>query len=362
MNNTHQDIIDYIISFLCYGDIDAAARLELSAPVDWTLRYPRMDVQNMVQASTEGKVLISPDAVYMSFFFLSRAEELLCPTRDEHGRFLAAFSILGEQNRLLIPLIDELSRLVLKALNTSLPSAMYSHIYLTHDIDTTDYYHHLRGAIGGICRGHWREVMASLRDIHSDPAYTFPWLMEQDRKVKDAEIIYFVKQTPGRGYDYPQYPLHRVPKMPVQYGLHSSYYGTLPKLSGTPVLHRSHYLRCSVNQMQRLTDAGVTDDFTMGFADKAGFRLQTTRAVRWINPQTMTLTNLTLHPLTIMDCTLSNGNYMNLEEDEAYFYAQEIFSKVRLYGGDITLLWHNSIINNETYHRNLYPKLLGLLR
>ena len=30
--------------------------------------------------------------------------------------------------------------------------------------------------------------------------------------------------------------------------------------------------------------AGITDDFTMGYADIAGFRLGTCRSVRWINP------------------------------------------------------------------------------
>lgn len=361
MSNTHQDIVDYIISFLCYENKEAVARVELSAPIDWTLRFPRMDIHNMVQPSAGNKVQLAPDAVYMSFFFLSRAEELLCPARDKHGRFLSSYSILGVQNRLQIPLVDELSRLVLKTLNAPLPPATFSHVYLTHDIDTTDHYHHFRGAIGGIYRGHWREVVASLRDIHHDPAYTFPWLMEQDTQVKNAEIIYFVKQTSGRGYDYPQYPLRYVPKMPVRYGLHSSYYGSLPNLSGSSVLHRSHYLRCSINQMQRLAEAGITDDFTMGFADQAGFRLQTTRAVRWINPQAMTLTNLILHPLTIMDCTLSNSNYMKLNEDEAYFYCQRLLEKVKQNHGELVLLWHNDRINDNEYHISLYPKLLSLI-
>ncbi|MGN0209374.1 MAG: hypothetical protein ACI397_07975, partial [Paludibacteraceae bacterium] len=102
------------------------------------------------------------------------------------------------------------------------------------------------------------------------------------------------------------------------------------------------------------------------------FRLQTSRPVRWINPKTYTLTPLTLHPLTVMDCTLSNANYMNLQtEDEAYFFCEQLFDKVRQYAGDITLLWHNSIFksnttnnNNESinYHTTLYPKLLKGLR
>ena len=126
--------------------------------------------------------------------------------------------------------------------------------------------------------------------------------------------------------------------------------------------HRSHYLRCSIDDMQSLINIGITDDFTMMFPDQVGFRLQTTRPVRWINPKTMTLTNLTLHPLTVMDCTLSNTNYMNLNEDEAYFECQRLFEKIHQNAGEVVLLWHNTIITDDGYHRSLYPKLLSLLK
>ena len=123
-------------------------------------------------------------------------------------------------------------------------------------------------------------------------------------------------------------------------------------------MFRAHYLRSDIDHMQRLADAGYTDDFTMGFADQAGFRLQTSRAVRWINPKTMTLTPLTLHPLIIMDCTLDREHYMNLSEDEAYFLCERLIEKVRLHHGDLCLLWHNNSINEQTYHKSLYPQIL----
>ena len=75
----------------------------------------------------------------------------------------------------------------------------------------------------------------------------------------------------------------------------------------------------------------------------------------------MQLTELTLHPLTVMDCTLSNSQYMNLNEDEAYFACQRLFEKVYQNAGELVLLWHNTIVAEEGYHRLLYPKLLNLL-
>lgn len=377
-------IEEYILTWLCYGDEEAAKRVAYTDDEKALETHDVIIIPNghlgkdlivpdlkkpEVEQPSKDKSIIRTDIVYAVFFFTSRAEELLNQQRDEHGRFAARFSVLQLKSRLQIPRLDEYARLVLKQLQLPLPAPGFGHIYLTHDIDAIAQYRSLRGALGGFRRGESKQVWASLRDIHNDPLYTFPWLIEQDAKVPDADAIYFVKRTNGKGFDYPQYRLwgrdfkrlkHMLRHHNVYLGVHGSYYGSIPKIQYSKMF-RAHFLRSSIEHMQRLADAGYTDDFTMGFADQAGFRLQTCRAVRWINPVTMQLTNLTLHPLTVMDCTLSNENYMNLTEDEAYFLCERLIAKVKLHHGDLCLLWHNSIINDSTYHRSLYPKLLTLL-
>lgn len=391
--NNMKEIIDYIIQFLLYGNKEAATQVGYTADEAEWQNYRVVIVPNgqlgkeivmpdlseargekiEINGEEKPRWIIHTDIIYNTFFFISRAEELMNDKRDEHGRFLAKYSILGQNNRLMIPTVDEYARMLMKLLDLPLPTPSFSQIYLTHDIDTVAHYRHLRGAIGGILRGQWRKVMASLKDIHNDPAFTFSWLIAQDKKVEGAECIYFVKDTMGKGYDYPQYKLDGkdfetaemlIVNSGAKIGWHGSYYGgdKANRLLGDKAgLHRSHYLRCSIDQMQRLAEVGVTDDFTMMFPDQVGFRLQTTRAVRWINPKTMTLTDLVLHPLTVMDCTLSNSNYMNLSEDEAYFECQRLFEKIHQNAGEVVILWHNTIVTNDGYHRALYPKLLNLL-
>lgn len=379
-----KEIIDYILTWLCYGDEEAAKRVAYTADekaledhdviiipcgqLGKELVLPELK-KPVVEQPAKGKSIIRTDIVYATFFFTSRAEELINLKRDEHGRFAARFSALSYKSRLQIPRLDEYARLVLKQLDLPLPEPGFGHIYLTHDIDAISQYRSLRGAIGGFKRGEAKAVLASWRNIHNDPLYTFPWLLEQDKRVPKAESIYFVKRTQGKGYDYPQYCLHgrdfkqlkhMLRHNNVYLGVHGSYYGDIPKIQYSKMF-RAHYLRGDIDWMQGLADAGYTDDFTMGFADSVGFRLQTSRAVRWINPKTMQLTSLTLHPLIIMDCTLSNENYMNLTEDEAYFLCERLIDKVRLHHGDLCLLWHNSNINDALYHKSLYPKILKLL-
>ena len=387
-----EEIINYIKTWLLYGNADAAQKIGYTADEREWPKYKLVIVPNghlgkdIVLPDLSAPLLeswspddtpdsmtyvIRTDLIYNAFFFISRAEELINDKRDEHGRFLAAYSILGKRNRLMMPVLDEYARLLIKAMGLELPHAGFAHIYLTHDIDTIAHYRHLRGALGGIWRGEWRQVLASWRDIHNDPAYTFPWLIEQDRKVPLAESIFFVKHSYGKGYDYPQYnhhspDAHRLRKFlewnRVTIGWHSSYYGPgsierRTSRTNELAIHRSHYLNCPIATMRQLISLGVTDDFTMGFADRAGFRLQTSRAVLWIDPEKMQLTELVLHPLIAMDVTLSNKNYMNLTEDEASYLCQQLIDKVRMHNGDLCLLWHNSNLGTDTYLRSLYQQL-----
>ena len=52
---------------------------------------------------------------------------------------------------------------------------------------------------------------------------------------------------------------------------------------------------------------------------------------------------------------------MNLTEDEAYFLCERLIDKVRMHHGDLCLLWHNSNINDTTYHRSLYEKIINCI-
>ena len=391
------EIINYIKTWLLYGNADAAQMIGYTADErEWQkyklvivpnghlgkdivlpdLTTPVVEQWSASDTSEQTVSVVRNDLIYNTFFFISRAEEVINKQRDEHGRFAAAYSVLGEHNRLMVPTLDEYARLVMKAVGLPLPQSGFAHIYLTHDIDTIAHYRHLRGALGGLWRGEWRQVLRSWRDIEDDPAYTFPWLVEQDSRVPLAEKIYFVKHSFGKGYDYPQYnhhspDAHRLRKFlewnKVTIGWHSSYYGVgsieqRSKRRDELSVHRSHYLNCSIENMRKLVALGITDDYTMGFADQAGFRLQTSRAVLWIDPERMQLTELVLHPLIIMDVTLSSKNYMALDQVEATYVCQQLIDKVRMHNGDLCLLWHNTSINQTDYHKSLYPELLLSLR
>ncbi len=408
-----EETIDYIKQFFLYGNEEAAKwigytrnqedwdhyklvilpgtnllsgeRHEWTVP-DFTKAPQAVKQSEMIDEfgdTTGGTWVIAEDIIYNALFLLSQAELTMDLPRDQHGRLACKDSALGRQGMSTIPVLDEYSRLVTKLLEQALPEQHFSKIYLTHDIDFLTTYRHLRGFMGGIKRGHLRDALKAVHMIENDPSYTFGWLHALDARVTEAEEVYFVKAAAGKGFDYPQYNLagkdfatllSLLNEESAQIGLHGSYYATdhksykeekqrLESNVKHPVkYHRNHYLRINaVADLLALDNAGITDDFSLGWADHIGFRFGTTRPARFINPSTLELTGLTMHPLAIMDCTLSNDNYMNLTEEEAYYSAQQLIDKVRQHGGELVLLWHNSIFTPDTYHKQLYTEIIDYL-
>jgi len=338
-----------------------------------------------------GKIFVNADIIASSFFLLSRYEEWLCSdVFDEHSRFEGKKSLQYRANFLHRPLVDEYAVLLrkwLKLIGFKVNEAKeeIKKIYLTHDIDFLEYHRHLRGFVGGMLRGN--NVFKSLQSIKNDPAYTFDFLVEQDNKVENAKKIYFVKAAKKtKKFDYPQYNLNGndfqnlakfLQKNDCKIGLHSSYnafsnpqdiekeQNKISKaISEKVTSHRTHYLRIlPPNQSEFYTKAGIVDDFTLGFADVAGFRLGTCRPVHWINPQMLEIENITLHPLTIMECSLSNENYMNLNFETAFEVCKNLINQVKKHNGELVLLWHSTSVTSESgYQRELYEKIIEDLK
>ena len=341
-------------------------------------------------------IICHADIIASTYFLISRYEEFINPNtnRDTHGRYIGKQSIPAKANFIHRPIIEEygeLLRNLLEQTGISLPPIpqKISHIYLTHDVDSITNYRRLRGLIGGILRReNLTTILKSLININNDPAYTFPWILRQDNLLPTATQIYFIKATRNAtGFDRPSYNLQgKIFKYLIKeilksspnaiFGLHASY-----KSGDTPdIIHdeqrllqyaienqqvttaRHHYLRSlQPNDMESLIDAHITDDFTMGYADIAGFRLGTCRPVRFTNPKTKRLTSLTLHPLTMMDCSLSETHYMNLNYNEALSYAQTLLEQTQKHNGDLCLLWHNTRFSNDNYHSQLYSQIIKSL-
>ena len=268
------------------------------------------------------------------------------------------------------------------------------HIWLTHDLDAPTLYRTWKGLIRSIRdkRGLISSIQGKLGPVENDPYYTFPWIFEQNNLLREqtgkeiCQAILFIRSGGKCKQDKPHYSLHSkdisqliesVLSNDMKIGLHSSYQaGKSPSLikkektileenTGKSIrLNRHHFLSSrEPEDMTHLEAAGITDDFTMGYADVAGFRLGTSYPVRWINPVTRRLSSILQHPLTIMDCSLEEKKYMGLSYEEAQAYSLNLIEQVKNVGGELTLLWHNTsaMENSGSYLRKLYSHLLNEL-
>ena len=341
-------------------------------------------------------IVCHSDIIAASFFVLSRYEEYVSPNTnlDIHGRYIGKSSFASHAGYLAHPIVDEYSDFLRNLLTTAgvdvAPISSKPKIYLTHDVDTLSLYRRLRGALGGALRSikgsdtdSFSSIFNSIKNIENDPAFTFNKLIKADKKIPDAEIIYFIKAAKKvKGFDYPGYSLtdkdfnyflNKISDNNTHPGLHTSYQSgkntslinfELNKLQSalkqTIRYNRWHYLRIpEPTEMEILFENGITDDFSVCYADVVAYRLGTTRAVNYINPKTKQISNLILHPLSIMDATLSN--YMELNIEEAFDICKKTINTIKYHKGDICLLWHNTSLNPKSYHEELYNKVINEL-
>jgi hypothetical protein len=350
--------------------------------------------------------ILHADLVASTYYLITRYEEMVNrESRDMHGRFSGKESLPYRAGFIDSPLVDEYGKILRSKLREagveiSEPPKKIKKIYFTHDLDKLAHYRTVLALMVGILHGirrpreGHRAIKSFWGGLNYDPWYTFPWMFNLDKIAKKAlgtkrcESIVFIRAGGGIGKEDQPIMLFNMPdfqtfiklcrKNGITLGLHVSYEaGINPKriiderrhldrISKKKTLYsRHHYLNSrEPEDMQALIDAKLTDDFTMSYADVAGFRLGTCRPVKWINPITQKLTSLTLHPLTIMDTTLSDPRYMFLNANAAYEYCVQLINVVESWNGELVLLWHNTSVvkDPKSYHRELYEKLIEYLK
>lgn len=355
------------------------------------------------------ELVVGNDIIAGAYFLLTRYEEMVRPeVRDQHGRFPGKESLAYRAGFLRRPLVDEYAALLRRWLATVgipfTPAPVgIQKVYLTHDVDWPWAWWTFRDCARVVVRRriprdrHLFDPFLSLFGISQgrDPHDSFDWILDQDMALRAelgagrVESVFFLIASSGGpkdGLNYLGEPRMQqlVDKMlarGAKVGLHATYEAggdprripaeraAVEAVTRSPVVwNRHHFLRCrEPGHLSMLSEAGITDDFTMGYADIVGFRVGTCRPYRWFDPATQRLHRLTVHPMTVMECTLDRGAYMGLSYDEALAVCSELLEQTGRHSGEAVLLWHNTEVTESSemhgsYQRRLYVELLSRLR
>ena len=328
--------------------------------------------QNIIPKKWENTTLFFPtkngnfpvDFVAVIFFLISRYEEYYEDNiLDKHGRFQCQYSVayqLGWHRKLMV---HRLALALAQIIKTNYPQFVWfiSHFgeLSTHDVDMAFQY---KG------KTWWRgcaaiaNALLKLRFQHAqnllkvmfgkeiaDPFDNF----EPENNV--LKPIYFIPTSPFGKYDKNISTKGKVFKELInrlkefaEIGIHPSYHSSrkisliakekkrLEDISQlTATKSRQHYLRFRFpDTFQALIKAGITDDYSLGWATDAGFRASIAVPYPFFDVRKNEETALMLHPLAFMD------GIFNKNEEETIL--NELRKEVKNRGGELILLSHNS--------------------
>ncbi|MBO4371238.1 MAG: hypothetical protein J5808_07785 [Paludibacteraceae bacterium] len=328
-------------------------------------------------------LVIEADMVATAYYLLSRYEEQIIAERDEHGRFTSSLSWLGQCGWLDRPLVDAYGEFLHLRVTGKQPSYCGAQLCLTHDLDRIVKYATARNWLGGIRRMDFAEMLRTVCNQCNDPYWTACRdLASLTGDKPDVRQVFFVyTATHSRCLEdsgcvplecIDESVLQELKSLPAEIGVHFSYAAGCNKslldselqtahfLLGRPISSsRYHFLaNLKASDLEWQESIGITDEYTAGYADRVGFRLGTCRPVRFMSPLTGRLSNLYLHPLAAMDRTLADSRYMGLGNDEALRQLIELKTQVKHYGGELNVLWHNSMVADSASQLHLLQQLV----
>ncbi len=387
-----------------YGTEQAMPTLPLSS---WR-GIPLLFGEPREEWSADGsRLIIHADILASTYFLISRYEEVYRRNeRDTYGRFPGKSSLPYRAGFLHRPIVDEygeaLRRILLEEgvasrynLRLEERPQTFSRVNLTHDLSRPYNYRGWRSFLRAWLKekkSPWEAARLSFSSDVEDDYYTFPKFLKWDRATCDslgkerADIFFFIRMPSRHPLDKPYYSLHSHylrsilavgEKYKVLLSLQCSYAaGHQSELISRERhlfertfrrrprgLRHNKLTSCEPEDLLQAYASGFRNDYSMGYADVAGFRLGTCRAVKFINPNTRLLTELILHPLVLRDLTLSDPRYMALDAEEAERIAHELIRVTARYNGELTLLWHNDLLSQKTHpwHSVLYRSMLRLI-
>lgn len=313
------------------------------------------------------------DILSASFWILSRYEEYTAEETDEHGRFSHEHALAYKNGFLRIPLVDRWAKSLGSMLKKQFPKLVIAepsfNFISTVDIDFAYRYKGigLTKQVGKLFKsfiqGRFSDIISQLQTLigtRPDPYDTYELI---NKLVNDNRLplMYFFLMRTGTAYDKNIHPygpemrtIAKCLSKEFACGIHPSYYSAeldtllheekqlLEQYTGKKTIQsRQHFLRLNLPQTyEQLSEAGIMEDYSMGFPNHCGFRASTAYPFSFFNLHSNRQLPLILHPVTVMDTALRYG--MKLTPVQAMHEIETYMNEIEKTGGVFIPIWHNS--------------------
>ena len=313
------------------------------------------------------------------FYLLSRYEEYLSNSKDQYGRFPAEASLAYQEGFLQQPLIQCWVKALAWELHLLFPGFRMEprafSFLPSYDIDHAFAYlnqplaKRIFGFFKTLYQGKFEaflEMAKVLSGNAADPFDQFQRLQDLHDTLGYPSIYFCLLADQRMGVDKNIHPSNKALRNRIQMlaakspiGIHPSWQSgddpslllseinTLTQIIDQPITaSRQHFLRLGFPHTYRqLLQAGIKDDYSLGWASHNGFRASFAAPFYWYDLEKETKTSLLIHPFCYMDATAIF--YKRAPVYEAAKELQELTDTVMQYGGQMIAIFHNDFLTQQ---------------
>jgi hypothetical protein len=310
------------------------------------------------------------------FYLVTRYEEYLPHKKNQYGQFNAADSLNDRCGWLHLPVVDIWLQQFKERLLHHYPGLPFREkkysTLITYDIDTAYAFRGRSGlrsamlAARDVLMGRWRHLKERLSP-GKDPYDTYDHILDLSKQLQLPLLFFFLLGNRNQ-YNRNLNAGSRVLRQLIQrlrgeatIGIHPSYYADadeallnkekkkLEIILGQPVVRsRQHYLRLQwPHTYRQLCAAGIKEDYTMGYAEKPGFRAGTCTPFYWFDLLANKSTTLTIFPFAFMEGSFAED--MRQLPEQARKTMLQLLAEVKKVNGFFSCIWHNHTLSDEGF-------------
>lgn len=321
---------------------------------------------------------ISFDFFASAFFMVTRYEEYFPSHKDKYDRFRPTQSMSCKGGHLEKPMVNYYALELKKILNAKFPSLVIQkkpfEYIPTFDIDMAYAYRnkgYLKNALGYVRSFVLSEFdeMKERFNVHlgnqKDPFDTFDYLLKTCSDNSLKSIFFFLLGDESRldkniAFDNTEFrQLIQSIAAKTEVGIHLSFKShkstgrtnmeieRLQKIVDRKIFrNRYHYLLFHFpHSYNRLAKIGITEDYTMGYASRNGFRAGICTPYQFFNIRKNEVTPVKIFPFAFMDSTFAH--YQKADAESALNEIRQLMRYVYETGGTFYGLWHNSSFTEQ---------------